>query len=75
MNQRGSALAADHYYLQLTGNAVIPCAAPGLSGLCASRFVWEFGYMSIPLMSFTVFALLFLLALAGRRYNSNSIIS
>lgn len=57
----GAVIAAYNYYLQLGGNPFIPCSAGGVS--CAQRFVWEFGYVGIPMMSFTGFAIIICLML------------
>ncbi len=49
----GSLIAIYHTYIQLGGSAIIPCSADGAS--CAKRYVWEFGYIGIPVMSLTGF--------------------
>lgn len=56
----GILIAADHVYLQAGGNSIIPCGADGVSS-CGQRYVWEFGYIGIPMMSFTGFAVLIVL--------------
>lgn len=60
----GGAVALYHYFLQL---GVVPagiCAALGSSASCAERFVMEFGYITIPLMSLSSFLfIIFLLRL------------
>lgn len=61
----GLVVAAYHHYLQLGGSPLVPCTASGAS--CTLRFVWEFGYITMPLMSATAFALLVVLMLALRR--------
>lgn len=57
----GAVIAAYNYYIQLGGNPFIPCSAGGVS--CAQRFVWEFGYVGIPMMSFTGFTIIICLML------------
>lgn len=49
----GSLIAIYHSYIQLGGSALIPCSADGVS--CAKRYIWEFGYIGIPVMSLTGF--------------------
>lgn len=51
----GAGIALYHHALQMFPNT-IPCPATGVS--CAQRIVFEFGYITFPLMAFTVFALL-----------------
>jgi disulfide bond formation protein DsbB len=52
----GSAVAAYNWYVQLGGNAFIPCSSSGDS--CARVFFTVFGYVTIPVMSLTAFALI-----------------
>lgn len=55
MSILGAGVAASHHLLQMTGISIIPCSAEGVS--CAQRFVFELGYITFPLMSFTSFLL------------------
>lgn len=64
----GAAIAAYHYLLQLNIAPSLPCSAVGYSVACSQRFVMSFGYITIPMMSFTAFLLLTLFALGGRIY-------
>lgn len=59
----GSAVAAYNWYVQLGGNAFIPCSAGGES--CAKVFFVMFGYVTIPVMSLTAFALIIATLAAG----------
>lgn len=61
----GLAVALYHHYLQLGGSPLVPCTSGGVS--CSLRFFWEFGYISMPLMSATAFAILLVLAACARR--------
>lgn len=54
------------HYLQMGGGALIPCPASG-AGDCAQRILFEFGYITFPLMSATLFAFLIVLMLFVRR--------
>lgn len=54
----GALVAGYHYLLQLGLESSLPCSAVGYSAACAQRFVMEFGYLTIPLMSFTAFVLI-----------------
>ena len=63
----GGIVALYQHYLQMGGEAVLPCPATGPSLDCASRFLFEFGYITFPLMSATLFAFLIVLMLFVRR--------
>lgn len=63
----GGAVALYQHYLQMGGTSVLPCpAVPGATD-CAQRFLFEFGYITFPLMAFTLFAFLIVLMLFVRR--------
>lgn len=47
------------------------CDPSGVS--CAARYVWEFGYVTIPLMSLTAFVLILTALFAARRGSSHQI--
>src|SRR6478609_2179132 len=51
----GAVAALYQHYLQMGGNPAIPCPASG-AGDCAQRFLFEFGYITSPLMAFSLFA-------------------
>jgi disulfide bond formation protein DsbB len=57
----GMAVSAYHSYLQYGGSNHIFCNALGGTVSCAQRYFLEFGYITMPIMSFTIFALLFIL--------------
>ena len=59
----GSAVAAYKWFVQLGGNAFIPCPPSGES--CARIFFMMFGYITIPVMSLTAFALIIAVVAAG----------
>ena len=59
----GGMIAGYHYLLQIGIAPELPCAAVGYSSACSQRFVMNFGYITIPLMAFTAFALIFILFL------------
>ena len=63
----GGFFALYQHYLQMGGEAVLPCPATGPSLDCASRFLFEFGYITFPLMSATLFAFLIVLMLFVRK--------
>ena len=55
----GGLVALNHVWLQSVGGSFIPCPAPGPGVVsCDQRFVYEFGYLTIPVMSLSGFAFL-----------------
>lgn len=62
----GGLIAAYHYAMQL---GFVPgiCATVGISVSCSQRFVLEYGYITIPMMALTAFALIFLTSLTAIR--------
>lgn len=55
----GAFIAAFHYLGQIGWNPLgLECLAIGYSTSCAKNFVLEFGYITIPLMAFSAFALI-----------------
>lgn len=61
----GLMIALYQHYLQMGGESVLPCPASG-AGDCAQRILFEFGYITFPLMSFTVFFALIVLMIYVR---------
>lgn len=62
----GGIIAGYHYLLQL-GVIKGSCGVVGYSVACSQRFVMNFGYITIPLMAFSAFLLIFLIAVAFYR--------
>ena len=64
----GGAVAVYQHYLQMGGANILPCPAVATQAAdCSVRFLFEFGYITFPLMSFSVFAFLIVLMLFVRR--------
>lgn len=63
----GTLLAGYHYLTQL-GWLPSTCVATGYSVGCAKIFVMTFGYITIPMMSFTAFLSIFILQILKSRY-------
>ncbi len=61
----GAAAALYQHYLQMGGNSVLPCPASG-AGDCGQRFLFEFGYITFPLIAFSLFAFLIVVMLFVR---------
>ena len=70
MSAVGFLIAAYHYLLQLGIAPSVNCGVIGYAAACSQRFVMAFGFITIPLMSATAFALIFLLLLIGLRKGS-----
>lgn len=68
----GILLAIYHYYLQLGGNPLVPCSTVGYSVSCSQRFVLEYGYITIPMMALTAFALIIAVFAVARHYQKNA---
>ena len=58
MSALGVILAAYHYLGQVAVISNLPCAAIGYSSSCSQRFFMEYGYITIPMMSLSAFALI-----------------
>jgi len=58
----GLVIALYTHYLQMGGNSVLPCPASGVSD-CARRYVFEYGYITLPLIGATLFVFLIVLML------------
>ncbi len=58
------AVAAGYHYLLQIGliGSIISCSAVGYAESCAKIFINEFGYITLPMMSLTAFALIFLIS-------------
>ncbi|MEN9613983.1 MAG: hypothetical protein RLZZ347_290 [Candidatus Parcubacteria bacterium] len=68
----GLVLAIYHYYLQLGGNPLVPCGVVGYSVSCSQRFVLEYGYITIPMMALTGFALILTVFGVARHYQKST---
>lgn len=54
----GSLIALYHNFIQYGGSPLIPCSAiSDATAACTQRFVFEFGFVTIPFMSLSVFIL------------------
>ena len=62
----GALISLYHHYIQMGGDHVLPCPASGVAD-CAKRFIFEFGYITFPLVGFSLFAFLIVLMFFVRR--------
>ncbi len=49
-------IAFYHHYGQMSGGTFVVCPTAGVGADCARRLVFEFDYITLPLMAFTAFA-------------------
>jgi disulfide bond formation protein DsbB len=69
----GAIIAGYHYLLQIDIAPATPCSAIGSSASCSQVFVMNFGYVTIPMMSFTAFLLIIVFMIVRKIYNKYSI--
>jgi len=50
----GILFSSYHYFLQMSGITGLPCSAVGQSDSCGGIYVKELGYITIPLMAWTL---------------------
>lgn len=61
----GLILSIYHVVIQKVGQSPLPCEAGGVS--CLKQLVYAFGYISIPVMSLTLFAVVLLMTIIAKR--------
>ncbi len=63
----GGIVALYNHYLQMGGTSILPCPTTAAQAVdCAQRFFFEFGYLTFPLVGFSLFAFLIVLMLFVR---------
>ena len=68
----GIIIAGYHYLLQIGATSSVACPEIGLSASCAQKFTMNFGYITIPLMSFTASLFIFsFMLLLRKRWKCN----
>lgn len=63
----GAIVALYQHYLQMGGSEFVACPTAGVGADCARRILFEFGYITFPLMSATVFLFVIVTLLIYRR--------
>lgn len=61
----GAVIALYKHYLEMGGSEVLPCPASG-AGDCSKRYIFEFGYITMPMMGFSLLVLFIILMLFVR---------
>lgn len=65
----GSLVSIYHIYVESTGGSGIFCGDPSTGGIsCSVRYIYEFGYMTMPLMALTL-SLFIITILINYKYN------
>ena len=57
----GAIVSLYHHYLQMGGSEVVTCPSTGVS--CAQRILFEFNYVTYPLVAFSLFAFIIVILL------------
>lgn len=57
----GLLLSLYHHYIQMGGSQFIKCPAAGAGADCAKRFIFEFNFITFPLLAAIIFAFLIVL--------------
>lgn len=65
----GALIAAFQYYIQFASKPIVslPCSALGSSASCTEKFITYFGYITIPMMSLTIFVTIIILGAMARK--------
>ncbi len=69
----GGLIALYHNYISYGGTSIFPCDAFELGVSCLRQYVFEFGFVTIPLMSLTSFLLVIGFLWLRRFYNRNGL--
>lgn len=57
----GAVVSLYHHYIQISEGSALPCPASG--GDCGKRFIYEFDYITFPLVAFSMLAFVIILML------------
>ena len=63
----GFPLATYHYLGQIDNNVSLPCDVIGYSSKCSETFFMQFGYITIPFMALSAFALIIIICLIAKK--------
>ncbi len=63
----GAVISLYQHYLQMGGTKLVTCPVAGDGADCAERFLFEFGYITFPLMSFSLFVFFIVVLMIHRR--------
>jgi len=71
----GLLISLYHHYIQMGGSQFITCPTSGTGADCAKRFLFEFGFVTFPLLAAVAFGLLAVISiylLRSYKKNTNS---
>ncbi len=68
----GLIISSYHHFIQMGGSQFIKCPATGAGADCAKRFIFEFGFITFPLMAAILFAFLIVLYVYLLKIRTNS---
>jgi disulfide bond formation protein DsbB len=54
----GGLIALYHYIIQFKSDPLVPCSTVGYSASCSDHFTLTYGYITIPMMALSAFALI-----------------
>lgn len=63
----GFVVALAHHYLQMRPGGFIPCPAQPGAVSCATRYVFEYGYITLPMFALTGFTLMIIFVMMARK--------
>lgn len=63
----GAVIALYQHYLQMGGSEFVKCPVVSTGADCAQRFLFEFGYITFPLMAFSLFVFFIVVLLIHRK--------
>lgn len=64
-------IALYHTIITITGESPLPCSSNGVS--CLTRYVYDFGFISIPFMELSAVVSLFFAIMVSKRYQKTQI--
>lgn len=70
LSSSGLVIALYQHYLQMGGSELVKCPVTANSADCSSRLFFEFGFMTFPLLSASIFALLISIYVYQKRIHS-----
>lgn len=68
----GIVLSSFQYYQQMVDPSLLACGAGDATASCSKKFVFDYGYITIPIMALTSFILTTLLLISKKVYNKSS---
>lgn len=67
----GGVIALFHSFIYYTNVNPFPCSA---TASCTARYVWEFGFVTIPLMALSMFVFIYLSLIASQKKDTATVV-